>query len=569
VDVRAPRARRVLGPSALRAIAAAAAVVLAGAAVLAAPADAKDLRQPPSLTKPPPFHALSGARAIELARTDPKIRAEERSRGGMRAYAYIDGPLRWQVSFFDSGKERAQAIVDDPSGTVVESWTGWQVAWKMSRGYSGQFGGKLNAPWVWLPMCALFLLPFLDRRRPLRLLHLDLLVLLAFGVSHVFFNRGEVGTSAPLVYPVLLYLLARMLWLGLRPREERGRLLPVVPVAWLALGVLVLVGFRVALNVSDSTVIDVGYASVVGADRIVDGRGLYDGRFAPDSEHGDTYGPVNYLLYVPFERAFGFGGDWDDLPAAHAAAIAFDLLALLGLFLLGRRMRAGPAGRELGVALAFAWAAYPYTAFALQSNSNDSAVAMLVVWALVALSSAPARGALAALAGATKMAPLALAPLLVRGRAASRRGVLVASIAFAAVSLAVLVPFLPDGGVRGLWDATLGYQAGRKSPFSVWGQVPALEPLHAAVIAASAGLALLVAVFPRGSRTTAQVAALGAAVLIALQLGATHWFYLYVPWFAPLVFVALFGRFGAQLGAPVEPEPRRTEAIKEKELAVA
>ena len=59
-------------------------------------------------------------------------------------------------------------------------------------------------------------------RRPLRLLHLDLLVLLAFGISHVFFNRGEIGVSAPLVYPVLLYLLARVLLAGFRPRRAAG-----------------------------------------------------------------------------------------------------------------------------------------------------------------------------------------------------------------------------------------------------------------------------------------------------------------------------------------------------------
>ena len=77
----------------------------------------------------------------------------------------------------------------------------------MARGYEGAFGRKLNAPYVWIPLCLLFLAPFVDPRRPFRILHLDLLVLLGFGVSHVFFNRGEIDTSVPLVYPVLLYLL--------------------------------------------------------------------------------------------------------------------------------------------------------------------------------------------------------------------------------------------------------------------------------------------------------------------------------------------------------------------------
>ena len=114
--------------------------------------------------------------------------------------------------------------VDDRSGAMLEQWTGDQVAWTMARGYAGAFGRKLNAPYVWIPLCVLFLAPFVDFRRPFRLLHLDLLVLLGFGVSHCFFNRGEIGVSVPLVYPVLLYLLARVLFAGVpAARAPRGR----------------------------------------------------------------------------------------------------------------------------------------------------------------------------------------------------------------------------------------------------------------------------------------------------------------------------------------------------------
>jgi hypothetical protein len=217
VDVRAPRGARILGR--LSGLAVLGALLVAA---LPAAAHADQLPQPPSLTKPPPFHALSANRAIAIAQRDGKVRAERAKRGRLAAFAYLDGPLRWQISFFQGGKERAQAIVDDASARVVESWTGWQVAWKMARGYDGQFGGKLNAPYVWLPLCVLFLLPFVDPRRPFRMLHLDLLALLAFGASHFFFNRGDVSLSAPLVYPVLVYLLVRMLWVGFRRREARG-----------------------------------------------------------------------------------------------------------------------------------------------------------------------------------------------------------------------------------------------------------------------------------------------------------------------------------------------------------
>ncbi|MEJ7716241.1 MAG: hypothetical protein WKF40_11395 [Thermoleophilaceae bacterium] len=120
----------------------------------------------------------------------------------------------------------AQVRVDDATGAILEQWTGSQVAWTMARGYTGAFGRKLNAPWVWIPLCLIFLIPFVDPRRPFRLLHLDLLVLLAFSASHAFFNRGDIGVSAPLVYPVLAYLLVRLLVAGFKPRRDRGRLIP-------------------------------------------------------------------------------------------------------------------------------------------------------------------------------------------------------------------------------------------------------------------------------------------------------------------------------------------------------
>ena len=50
-------------------------------------------------------------------------------------------------------------------------------------------------------------------------------------------------------------------------------------------------------------------------------------------------------------------------------------------------------------------------------------------------------------------------------------------------------------------------------------------------------------------RDVVVVAALGAAILIALQLGVTYWFYLYIVWFFPLVMVALLGAYPERIGA--------------------
>ncbi len=85
----------------------------------------------------------------------------------------------------------------------------------MARGYQGAFGRKINAPYVWIPLCLLFLVPFVDPRRPFRMVHLDLLVLLALRrLAHLLQPRRRSASSVPLVYPVLAYLLVRMLWLG-------------------------------------------------------------------------------------------------------------------------------------------------------------------------------------------------------------------------------------------------------------------------------------------------------------------------------------------------------------------
>ncbi len=490
------------------------------------------------------------------------MRAVRAKYPGSFGNAYLDGPSRWQVSFFSRNgkKEIGQVILDESAGSarVLEQWTGFQVAWTMARGYRGAFGRHVNALYVWLPLCVLFILPFVDVRRPFSLLHLDLLVLLSFSVSLAFFNHAHLYASVPLAYPPLLYVLARMLALARRGRgdlEQPKPLRLLVPVPWLALGVVFLLGFRVALNVTDSNVIDVGYAGVIGAQRIVQGKPLY-GSYPSNNEHGDTYGPVNYEAYVPFERLFGWSGAWDDLPAAHGAAIAFDLLAAALLFLLGRRVR-GPA---LGVALAYAWAAYPFTLFTLESNSNDALVAVLVLAALLAASyeselARVARGAFSALAGLTKFAPLLLAPLFathgLRAQAPARRARSLALFvaAFAGTAALASIPAMSHDSLHEIYERTIAYQANRGSPFSVWGLYGGLGGLQLAVQIAAVALAIALAVLPRRPDLIGLAAAC-AAVIVATQLGIDHWFYLYVPWFFPLAMIALLGRFADPTSRP-------------------
>jgi hypothetical protein len=569
----------------------------------------------------PPGRYRSPDRILQIADRLPKMRAVRAEYPGSFGDVYLKGPSRWQVSYFSKkDKEIGVVILADYSGHVLEQWTGFQIAWTMARGYPGAFGRHVSALYIWIPMCLLFFVPFFDWRKPWRLLHLDLLVLLSFSVSLAFFDHAHIYASTPLVYPPLIYLLVRMLALaqvgrrrgggpppgagapagagengtaaasaGGRPAPPAPRLL--ISPAWLAIGVVFLLGFRIALNVTDSNVIDVGYAGVIGAERIAHDESLYGG-YPSDNEHGDTYGPVNYEAYVPFQQIFGWSGSWDDLPAAHAAAIFFDLLAVALLFLLGRRVR----GPGLGILLAYAWVSYPFTLYALESNSNDSLVAALILAALLACpkrwgqaATSSARGVFAALAGLTKFAPLALAPLLwthgLDGLSTMRRARALALfvLAFALTVAVVSIPAFTHDSLHTIYERTLAYQSDRESPFSIWGLYGSsptgghylhwLNDAREAVVGAAIVFALALAVLPRRADLVG-LAACAAAILIAVQLGIDHWFYLYIPWFFGLVMLALLGQINWD--APSQRRSRRrgradaaSESARSSPLAAA
>src|SRR5205823_2375585 len=123
----------------------------------------------------------------------------------------------------------------------------------------------------------------LDFRQLFSLRNLDLLALLSFTASLWYFNHGDVFTSVPLAYPPMVYLLARCVWIGVRGRPVRASRPLWKPAVLLAAAVF-LIGFRIGLNLEDSNVIDVGYAGVIGAQRIASGLmpyGTFHEEYAP------------------------------------------------------------------------------------------------------------------------------------------------------------------------------------------------------------------------------------------------------------------------------------------------
>jgi hypothetical protein len=495
---------------------------------------------------------ITASEASASGAQDPKVLGEQGEHPDL-----VPSPTfkdeKWEVGWFEDDHEYALTMVDPHSGEVAESWTGYQVAWEMARGYSGEFAHSLNSPFIWLPLCLFFLVGLFDWKRWRRVANLDLLVLLGFGVSHFFFNRGDIGVSVPLAYPVLVYLLVRCLWIGFRGHGSGLR--PVWPTMWLLIAALFLMGFRVGLNMADAGAIDVGYAGVTGAHKIVHGEPLY-GDFPEDIHSGDTYGPVNYAAYVPFEVIWPYTGEWDDLPAAHGASITFDIVTFILLIVLGMRIRPGPSGRRLGAILAFGWAAFPYTAYVLESDSNDALIAALLVATLVLLAKPLWRGVTLALATWAKFIPLMLAPMLLTLGGWKPRKLALYAGGFAAVTVAFMLWPAIDPGLKVFYDRTIAAQAGRSSPFSIWGQDESLEPLRVAILGATGLLALALAFVPR-KKSLLQVAALSAALLIGVQITLHHWFYLYIVWFFPLMLIAL-----ALLEPTDEPDPGEVPRLR-------
>jgi hypothetical protein len=143
------------------------------------------------------------------------------------------------------------------------------------------------------------------------------------------------------------------------------------------------------------------------------------------------------------------------------------------------------------------------------------------------------------------VAPLWLSYPKLELRSLVRASACFAGATVAAFSILLLEPSLVDA-VHTFWDRTLYSQITRHSPFSIWdwGQyhargIPALHPLQVALEVVVALFALAVVFRPR-EKDPLRLAALTGALLLAVQLVLTHWFYLYLPWVLPFVVLALF-----------------------------
>ena len=513
------------------------------------------------------------AEVLRIFEEDPKVAAwlsRYPTSGRTSDVTYATAGQQWTIHIsWGAAGEIAQGVVFDPTGAVTEAWTGPQVAWGMARGSPGAFGGTaINDPWVWGAFCLAFLVGLGDWRRPFSLRTLDLLFLLSPTASLWYFNHGNVFAAVPLFYPCLIWVVLRGIWIGTRNRGTPGA--PRWPVWVLIAGTIFLVGFRVGLNIERSNVIDVGYSGVIGAERIVHGQAPW-GNFPQDKTSdphlkvcsktdtemvrqtngaceranplGDTYGPTAYEAYIPAYLITGWSGKWDSLPTAHVTAILFDLLTILGLWFVGLRF----GGPRLGAVLAFAWAAYPFTQYVSNSNTNDAIMPCIGVWAFWLVARPVARGVLSAASGWTKFAALIVAPMWLTyptGRLSLRYAAGFAAGTLAVFSILLLDPH-PLHEIATFWHRTIGYQLGRDAPWSLWDWrqyhargLPDLHVVQRVLQVALIAGAFAFSIWPR-RKSPLQLVALTAVLLAGFEMVQTYWLYTYIPWFFPFAAIAL------------------------------
>ena len=325
-------------------------------------------------------------------------------------------------------------------------------------------------------------------------------------------------------------------------------------------------------------VIDVGYAGVIGGDRILDGQAPYG--HMPVSEGRPRVRPRQRATARsatdPAERALrdresarrhvragrrtsrtsplwprsAGPGSGTRFRRHMRPRSRFDLLVALGL---AARRASASAARRSPPLLAFGWVAFPFTAYALNSNTNDAIMPALLVWgfwlrdlarrARSARSRWPAgrssrrccsrrsgsrtRGfeLRAALKAASRVRRSRRSPRS-RSSCSSRASVTRcapsgshARATSSTARLAVLA--LGLGPVPRPRDPRPPRRADRRS------RSPSPRSRSSSP-------------FSPGGSGPLELAALTAAVLLGFELVLTHWFYLYIPWFLPFVLLALF-----------------------------
>jgi hypothetical protein len=391
-----------------------------------------------------------------------------------------------------------------------------------------------------------------------RLRNLDLLATLSLVATVPLFQHGYLNTSVVVVAPGLVYLIVRCTWHALGRTRVRSSTVPLFDcmarrwqptqrVRFLRMVLLTLGLILAMVGIGTPNALDIPYAVMEGATAMLHGLLPY-GHMAGDVIHGDTYPILSYALYIPVAWVAPVHSIWDSIYGALLVAV-FAAGASAGGLLRGvagprpRHARRAAANEARGLRAAIAWLAFPPLMIIVSTGTTDLVLAAMLVFAVLLWRAPAASTAVLALAGWFKLAPFALLPVwLAPLHGAPLRRAIAAALAVSAAALALVIAL---GGVHGpvAMAHAMAYQFDRGSLQSLWITLGlgGLQPFGQA-----AALALIVAVAvelrrrPVLSADPGRVAAVSGAILIALQLVANYWSFLYLAWFVPLIGLSLF-----------------------------
>lgn len=403
-----------------------------------------------------------------------------------------------------------------------------------------------------IPMQLLFIAGLMNWKKIKQRIHFDIaLISSGFFLSLLFYVNNNMAFSTFMFVAVAIYTIFVLSKRAFSPSPET--LSPSLPRGFFIVCILALIPIYIFFSLASKSS-DMGYSGAIGADLVMRGENIYN-NFPEGIKKGDTYGPLNYLSYIPFELAFPWSGSWDYWdywPSARAANIFFFFGAVVALFFIGRRFY----DTKKGLVMAFALLSFPISLVPLYAVTNDSLVVFCMLLTFLFATTPSLKGVFAGASAMTKWFPLLLAPLfskLDKGgidnlRSATRvqlselfgRKTIIYWLFFFMTVLLLMIDHLFSPGIRVIYENSLNLQFTRKSPFSIWWYIPEIsfivKPLFTSLIVIL-GISFI---FIKQNFSFALTACLAAILLLLLQLALNNWYFTYFIWVLPFILLSFF-----------------------------
>ncbi len=496
----------------------------------------------------PPAPALTSAAAVRALLHDPQI---------ARALHSIHW-TRTDLAAIDSGTVHVNLYRGNELVFLAAVRTNGSVeAWMDGTAHVPYGSPIAYRPIVLLGLAAMFVL--MTGVAPLaRIRNLDVAAVLVLTAPMVLRQHGYLGAATVTAALALGYLGFRCLRVALAERSaEPHSQVPLYEVVTSRLSVaervhvlrmLAVAAAVVFLMVGASSIgVDVIYAAMEGATAIVHGLLPYGHLGAGDVIHPDTYPILSYALYAPLAFLTPVSSTFDSVDSALVVtvfvAIVGAVATLLCVCASGRAAGREPRRAQAdGLRAALAVLSFPPLLAIVSSGTTDVTVGVMLVVAVALWRRPAASAAVLAIAGWVKLAPFTLIPVWLaplRGRRLMAAVAAIAAVTAACIGLVVAL-----GGPTGIGAMlrAIAYQFSRGAYQSVWHTLgaQALQPYaEAAVLALIAGLTVTLRTRGEGMHDPRRLAGVAAAVLIAVQLAANYWAFLYLAWIIPLLVLSL------------------------------